>query len=175
MQDYTKEFPFRSLLNLRLLVEYWERYIAQTSVHGFTNGVLEYIEKAPELKQPIEDEATLEKHRPFINYLMSAVVPTASESKDLVAAIYPFTFKPLFITKAFNNVIDISQIENRAKANLPGESIVVGKMIKGCLMILEKFYNVGTFSDRPILFSWKDEKTGNHFVSLSHFVWRNAN
>lgn len=160
MQDYTKEFPFRSLLNLRLLVEYWERYIAQTSVHGFTNGVLEYIEKAPELKQPIEDEATLEKHRPFINYLMSAVVPTASESKDLVAAIYPFTFKPLFITKAFNNVIDISQIENRAKANLPGESIVVGKMIKGCLMILEKFYNVGTFSDRPILFSWKDEKTG---------------
>ncbi len=160
MHDSTEKFPFDSKLSLRLLIEYWEKHIQQSKLPGFTLGVLEYIKSAPELKEPIEDERILEKHRPFINYLMSAVVPTASESKDLVAAIYPFTFKPLFITSAFEREVDLSSLEANAKANLPGESIAVGKVIKGCLMILERFYQVGTSSDRPVLFSLRNPRTG---------------
>jgi hypothetical protein len=160
MYDFTNKFPFPSKLNLRLLVEYWEHLIQETNAHEFTKGVLEYIQSAPELKQPIEDASILEKHRSFIDYMMSAVVPTASDSKDLVAAIYPFTFKALFTTSAFDAKIDLSKMEEKAKANLPGESMVLGKVIKGCLMVLEKFYNVGSFSDRPVLFSWRDEVTG---------------
>jgi hypothetical protein len=160
MDDFTnKTFPFESKLNLRLLVEYWERNLQRSHVHEFTKGIQEYIDKAPELKQPIEDPAVLEKHRPFIDHLMSAVIPPASQDTDLIAAIYPFTFKPLYVTDAFRRTIDIEQIEVKAKANLPGP-ISMGKVIKGCLMILEKFYNTNTFSDRPVLFSWKDEKTG---------------
>lgn len=160
MHDFTNSFPFSSKLSLKPLIEYWENQIRQNNSLGFTRGVLEYIENAPELKEPIEDEAVIEKHRAFINYLMSAVVPAASESKDLVAAIYPFTFKPLYVTRAFSETIDITRIEERAKANLPGESIALGKAIKGCLMVLEKFYQVRTFSDRPVLFSLMDENTG---------------
>lgn len=160
MQDFTEKFPFSSKLSLRLLIEYWERHIEQSELPEFTLGVLEYIKNAPELKQPIEDEQVLEKHRPFINYLMSAVVPTASDSKDLVAAIYPFSFKPLYITKAFEQAVDIASLENSAKANLPGGSVATGKIIKGCLMVLEKFYHVGTASDRPVLFSLKHPETG---------------
>lgn len=160
MHDFTENFPFSSKLSLRLLIEYWEKHLQQSELPGFTLGVLEYINSAPELKEPIEDESVLEKHRPFINYLMSAVVPTASESKDLVAAIYPFTFKPLFVTSAFQRDIDLYSLEKNAKANLPGESITVGKVIKGCLMILERFYQVDTFSDRPVLFSLKNSTTG---------------
>ena len=121
MQDFTEKFPFTSKLSLRLLIEYWERHIQQSKLPGFTLGVLEYIKSAPELKEPIEDERILEKHRPFINYLMSAVVPTASESKDLVAAIYPFTFKPLFITSAFEKAVDLENLETTAKADDPRE------------------------------------------------------
>lgn len=158
MDDFTnKQFPFPSKLNLRLLVEYWEKNIRQAHVHEFTRGIQEYIDNAPELKQPIEDPSILEKHRPFIEYLMSAVIPQASQETDLTAAIYPFTFKPLYITEAFRRTVDIEQIESKAKANLPGD-IKMGKVIKGCLMILEKFYKVNTHSNRPILFSWKDEK-----------------
>src|SRR5690606_26302864 len=134
--------------------------IEQSELPEFTLGVLEYIKNAPELKQPIEDEQILEKHRPFINYLMSAVVPTASDSKDLVAAIYPFSFKPLYITNAFEQAVDIAGLENSAKANLPAGSVATGKIIKGCLMVLEKFYHVGTASDRPVLFSLKHPETG---------------
>jgi hypothetical protein len=160
MDDYTnKEFPFPSKLNLRLLVEYWEENIQQSHVQEFTKGIQEYIDNAPELKKSIEDPAILEKHRPFIEYLMSAVIPQSSHETDLIAAIYPFTFKAFYSTKAFERTIDIGQIETKAKANLPG-SVSMGKVIKGCLMILEKFYNTNTYSDRPVLFSWRDEKTG---------------
>ena len=35
-----------------------------------------------------------------------------------------------------------------------------------------KFENAGNYPTKYNV--WKDEKTGHHFVSLSHFVWRNA-
>jgi hypothetical protein len=161
MDNFTKkEFPFPSKLSLRLLVEYWERNIQQSHVQEFTKGIREYINHSPELKQPIENPEILEKHRPFIEYLMSAVIPQSSHQTDVVAAIYPFTFKPLFLTEAFKRTIDIETIEEKATANLPGP-ISLGKVIKGCMMILEKFYGTDTHtSNRPVLFSWKDEKTG---------------
>ena len=37
----------------------------------------------------------------------------------------------------------------------------------------QKFAKAGNYPTRYNV--WKDDKTGNHFVSLSHFVWRNAN
>lgn len=160
MLDSTKEFPFKSFLSLRLLIEYWEKNIKNNTLPDFTRGVLDYIEKAPELLLPIEDPAVLEKHRPFINYLMTAVVPPAGQDKDLTAAIYPFTFRPLYTTRALDELTNISEIEQNAQANFPGGSIRVGKMIKGCLMILEKFYGTNANYDRPVLFSLRDEKTG---------------
>ena len=37
----------------------------------------------------------------------------------------------------------------------------------------EKFEKAGNYPTKYNI--WKDESTGNHFVSLSQFVWRNAN
>jgi hypothetical protein len=161
MDDFTnKNFPFPSKLSLRLLVEYWEKNIQQSHVQEFTKGIQEYINHSPELKHPIEDPQILENHRPFIEYLMSAVIPQASHQTDLIAAIYPFTFKPLYLTEAFKATLDIESIEVKGKANLPGP-ISMGKVIKGCMMILEKFYDTNTnTSNRPVLFSFKDEMTG---------------
>jgi hypothetical protein len=162
MQDFTdpKNFPFRSTLNLRLLVEYWEKTIQEGNALGFTKGIQEYIDHAPELKQPIDDPSVLEKHRPFIEYLLTAVIPAASQDTDLVAAIYPFTFKPLYASRGFRKAMDIAKIESTAKANFPGNSLSLGKVIKGCLMILEKFYDTSTHANRPVLFTLRDEKSG---------------
>lgn len=160
MHDFTKNFPFKSRLSLRLLVEYWEKRIRESSLQDFTKGVLEYIESAPELKLPIDDKSVLEKHRSFIDYLMTAVVPQAGQKKDLVAAISPFTFDPLYSSEAFQSVIGINQIEKKAVANLPGGNIVLGKVVKGFLLIMEQFYDTSTHYDRPVLFTFRDEVTG---------------
>jgi hypothetical protein len=45
MQNSTHHnaFPFRSVLNLRLLIEYWERAIAKGTVPSFAKDMLDYI------------------------------------------------------------------------------------------------------------------------------------
>jgi hypothetical protein len=159
MDDFTP-FPFKAKLSLKLLIDYWETRIKDGNFHHFTKDVLEYIQASPELSLPFEDISLTEKHRSFIDFLVSAVVAGASDSKDLVAVVSPFTFQPLYVTKAFSEAIDLSQIEKKGRTNMPGGSITLGKAIKGCLMIMEKFYHVNTFSDRPLLFYFSDEKTG---------------
>lgn len=159
MDDFTNNFPFRSKLSLQGLIKYWEERIRDGNLHQFTKDVLEYIQSAPELSSPVEDVAVLEKHRNFIDFLMSAVIPDAQNSKELVAAVAPFTFDPLFATKGFTETINLTQIEQLGRTNLPGGSVVVAKIIKGFLMIMEKFYGVKV-SERPVLFQFRDEKTG---------------
>src|SRR5688572_9663765 len=100
MDDFTDiEFPYRSVLNLRLLVEYWEDKIRQRAMPSFVRGVQEYIDSAPELKEPITDTSVLEKHASFIDFLMTAVAPSANSETELVAAIEPFHFKSIFSTR----------------------------------------------------------------------------
>ena len=114
-----KEFPFRSVLNLRLLIEYWERAIDQGEVPAFAKELLEKIQGAPELRSPIEDFSILDKHRTLINFLMSAVVPPAGQDTDRAAAILPFQFKSLYSTRAFEKTLDFSKL---------GEQVVTGPL-----------------------------------------------
>ncbi|HET9486969.1 MAG TPA: hypothetical protein VFO54_06025, partial [Chryseosolibacter sp.] len=57
-----REFPFKSVLSLNLLIEYWEKAIKSGQV-PFGEPLLDQIRKAPELRQPIADPKVLEKHK----------------------------------------------------------------------------------------------------------------
>ena len=161
MEHFTTNFPFRSVLNLRLLIEYWETRISNEKNQPFTQGILEYIKNTPELKNPIHDLTLIDKHRSFIEHLIGAVVPQANGTNDMVAAVLPFEFTPvLYSTSAMIKQVDLCQVDKKAKVNLPGNSLIVGKIVKACLMILEKFYDTNTFSDRPVLLTLTNEETG---------------
>src|SRR5687768_1351407 len=91
-----KDFPFRSVLNLRLLIEFWEKAIHSGAVPAFAGGLLEQLEKAPELREPIEDLTLLEKHRDLVNFLMTAVISPANHELELSAATTPFQFQSFY-------------------------------------------------------------------------------
>lgn len=154
------EFPFKSVLNLNLLVEYWENAIKSGDVPTFAHGVLESISKAPELREPIEDFSVLEKNRELVNFLMSAVIPQAQSEEDLVTATIPFEFKSFFATKAFQKTIDFEKLGEKAKVNVPGNKMVVSKTIHACMLILHHFYNVDISFDKPKLFTITNPETG---------------
>lgn len=154
------EFPFRSVLNLRLLVEYWEKAIQGGDVPAFAQHLLDYINNAPELRAPIEDLSLLDKHRKFINFLMTAVVPPANQDTERAAAILPFQFTSLYSTRAFDKTLDLNRIEEQVVTNFPGNHMSLGKTVKACLMILEKFYNVKMSFEKPIHFTIRNPKTG---------------
>jgi len=155
-----KEFPFRSVLNLRMLIEYWEQAIQRGEVPFFAKEMLDYIQSAPELRVPVEDLSVLEKHKTFIDFLMTAVVPRAHQDTDRAAAILPFQFKALFSTRAFDTTLNFDKLDEQVVTNLPDNHMSKGKTVKAYLMILEKFYNVKMTFEKPILFTIRNPNTG---------------
>jgi hypothetical protein len=156
-----KNFPFQSVLSLRMLIDYWKESPNVQSVPGVADGIAQYLHNAPELNGPITDFSILEKHRPFVNFLMAAVMPPANAETEIAAAILPFEFRSVHTTKAFDKILNLEKgIETQITTNLPGNQMVVGKTVQACLMILEKFYETETKIDKPILFTIKDKTTG---------------
>jgi hypothetical protein len=155
-----KRFPFKSVLSLRLLIEYWENAIQSGAVPAFAHGLLDQLKNAPELKQPIEDLSVLEKHRTLVDFLMTAVISPASHEYDLSAATIPFQFESFYATKAFNRTLSFEQIASCAEVNIPGKDLNTGKTIHACLLILQKYYDVNISFDKPILFTIRDPETG---------------
>ncbi|MBL0741732.1 GAF domain-containing protein [Chryseolinea lacunae] len=164
-------FPFRSILSLRLLIEYWERNIAQGAVPDFVKGMMDYLDTAPELRLPIEDFSIVEKHKTFINFLMTAVMPPANQDTERIAAILPFQFTSVYSTRAFDRTLDMKRIEEMVTTNFPDNHMTLGKTVKACLLILEKFYGVKMDNDKPILFTLRNPESGLdrvYKVEISH-------
>jgi hypothetical protein len=162
MQNTNTIFPFKSFLNFRLLVEHWEQRVREGQLPALASFIQNYIDSAPELKQPIEDEAVFAKHKPFLDFLMSAVIPTASSDTELIVALQPFRFKSLYSTEAFDRTISFDTFEQQAQANVPGGKITLGKTIRACMMILEKYQSFGLIAKnpRPVLVTLRDPVSG---------------
>ncbi len=160
MQNTLTKFPFKSVLSVKLLIDYWKQSLENSKLTALAAPVLAYIEQAPELQQPIYDIAVLEKHRDFVNFLMSAAIPPAHTDEELIAASVPFQFDTIYATRAFQETIDFRNFESIARVNVPGANMAIGKTVHACLLILEKFYNVAISFDKPILFTIRNPKTG---------------
>src|SRR5687768_749609 len=154
------KFPFSSVLNLRLLIEHWEKSIAQGNVPGFSQGLIDAINEAPELREPIYDLSLLEKHKSLIKFLITAVIPAANQETEIAAAIFPFDFTALYSTKAFERTLDLNDMENCVTTNLPNNQMMLGKTVKACLLILEKFYGVRIGLEKPMLFTLRNPDIG---------------
>jgi len=161
MNDSTliKDFPFKSILSLHLLIDYWENAIRSGQV-PFGQPLLEHIQRAPELREPITDISVLEKHRELIGFLMTAVIAPAQTDKELTAATIPFQFESFFETHAFRKNLSLDQIRKSAIINIPGNNMAVGKTIQACLLILQQFYKVKINFDKPILFTVRNPANG---------------
>lgn len=154
----TSTFPFKSVLNLRQLVEFWENQLQCDFCPGGSSGILNQLLAAPELKSPIEDPAILQKHKALIDFMMSAVVSPAFANDEMTGAIVPFQFNPFYTTPLFRQALPLDNI-NKISTNLPG-SLEAGKIIRAGILILNKFYNANITVDKPLLFHVPDEKTG---------------
>lgn len=161
MEHFTQDtFPFKTVLSLRLLVEYWEERIRHRNMPDFILGVQDYITQHPELKQSNIDDEIIEKHRSFIEFLLTAAIPSATNNTEMAVAIHPFKFKGLYATKGFSSAIDLSKLEETAVTNLPGFNLKISKTVKAALLILHKIHGASYQYDKPILITIPDATTG---------------
>lgn len=160
MQLDSTKFPFKSVLSLRLLIEYWEQAINNGDLVVGAAELKERLKNAPELRQPITDHSVLDKHSALIHYLMGAIIPNATRETDRMAAMIPFQFQPFFETPSFKSTLDTAFFEETVTTNFPNNHMELGKTAKACIMILQKVYGVMVNFEKPILFTIHDKKTG---------------
>jgi phage terminase Nu1 subunit (DNA packaging protein) len=155
-------FPFKSQLNLSSLVEYWENNLNASGKLSLypADHILELIKNAPELKQPIEDLAVIEKHQKLVGLLMSAIIPSALVDTELSAGLIPFNFRGFFATEGFKAVLPLDKIREDIILKNQAKNMTAGKVVKACALILNKFYNTKIEIDDPMLVTIPDTKSG---------------
>jgi len=88
-------FPFRCELSLAPLITFWTQLSAY---HEFGRGpipgiVREKAREAPELAGLIEDLSVVEKHRAFVDLMMTAMFPPGFWEQEYGAALFPFQLR----------------------------------------------------------------------------------
>lgn len=162
MNDYThiNKVPFKSIFDLRLLVEFWEEKLNSVAGSPWTSQLLEKIAAAPELKAAIPDLKALEQHKELIDFMMGAVIPYAGGKSDLAAAVVPFQKEAFYSTPAFEEAFNYGNLDEVVSINVPGSSYTFAATLKASLRVLKRFYGAELEHDRPLLLTVKNPDTG---------------
>jgi len=167
----TTGFPFRRELSLAPLIAAWhETGPGEPGVKAALLGaVQEALRKAPELREPIHDLASIARHRDLVEVLMAKVFPAASWERDLAAAMVPFAMQYFYASPTFERLLMADGSGLRGRLNLDSHTMAAGKLLKAYGLILRKFYGIELTLDYPIIVTSADPESRleRHF-SLQH-------
>ena len=162
MGDIHKDYPFRSVLSLKPLIDYLEKTLKTSSMVKpcMSGDFRDMLSHAPELTRPIEDETVLERHKDIVQQLMAWVLPPLYWETEAMAAVVPFSMKPFFVTPLFKSLFVSEDASFHGGFNLDQELINQRRVIRAYLFILEKFYGIRQDLDYPIIRIVPDPETG---------------
>jgi GAF domain-containing protein len=118
------------------------------------------LESAPELREPIDDLANLEKHQCLLDLLMTMVFPPAFWESDCAAAFVPFQFTSVYATPAFQRLFRMEGKDFIPHFNVSHQEYVWGKTLKANILILRQFYGSDLEWQYNLLADTKCPKTG---------------
>ncbi|MEM6782582.1 MAG: GAF domain-containing protein, partial [Bacteroidota bacterium] len=99
---FEEAFPFRRVLSLDGLIDYWRARAHEAD--GFeaeqARALVAAVEATPALLGDIDDPAVLQEHDDLVQALMSALIPSGWLDDRLAFAIPPFDLAPFFATPA---------------------------------------------------------------------------
>jgi hypothetical protein len=163
----TTAFPFRRELSLAPLVAAWEAAARQPGTAGdVARTVCRALDRAPELRAPIEDPSTLERHRDLIEVLMSLVFPAASWEEDYAAATVPFQLRAVHATPSFRRHLLDEQGFVQGWLNVDPEDAARGRLLYAYDAILRTHYGMTLDMDsNPFTLAARDPESGleRHF------------
>jgi hypothetical protein len=165
-------FPFRCELSLAPLITFWTQLSAY---HEFGRGpipglVREKARAAPELAEVIDDLSVIEKHRAFVDLMMSALFPPAFWEQEYGAALFPFQLRAFYATPPFRRSLTSADGTLQGRANFLQEhsveqTLVAARLMLAYKLVLERTYGIEIGGDVPVIFTTADPVTGldQHF------------
>ncbi|MGB7913579.1 MAG: hypothetical protein WCF59_15290, partial [Desulfobaccales bacterium] len=162
MKPQKVKFPFKTRLSLKPLLDFWEGLLAagKGGMNCLGPVIHQKLENTPELREPIEDLTILEKHREFLDLLMSAVFPPASWESDCAAAFVPFQFIAFYATPLFKTLFRMEKQSFVPQSNVDPERWQWGQVLKAYTFILRKFYGIDLAWSYPLIAKASCPKTG---------------
>jgi hypothetical protein len=171
-------FPFKTVFSLVPLIErFWENQAQaivdsfgkdlrlqsderNAPVSDFARQLKQRLAQASELLQPITDRSVIEKHRDIVDALMSTVFPAATSHYDMYAAIKPFIFESFYETPPMKQLLlfEGDNLLNNISMKIDGFN--AGRNLFAYLAIMKFAYNVDIHHEYPMIYNWKDPKTG---------------
>ena len=172
-------FPFRCELSLAPLIKFWTQLSAY---HEFGRGpipgiVREKAREAPELAGLIEDLSVVEKHRAFVDLMMTAMFPPAFWEQEYGAALFPFELRAFYATPPFRRVLmgADGSLQGRAsflQAHSVEKTLAGARLLLAYQLILERVYGIDLGTDVPVIFTAVDAVTGLDQHFRLQFDWR---
>ncbi|SMD34495.1 hypothetical protein SAMN04488029_2042 [Reichenbachiella faecimaris] len=160
--DVAMDFPFECKLSLTNLIGYWQvrtndpnKFLASTA-----KTIMKQVNQAPELLEPIEDFALVEKHRETVDLLMTAIFSPFTEEEEMVSAMTPFKKEDIHSTKAYK---DLMVQAGSYEALLDPEEmaqIMLHKTMAGYFAIMQMYYGLTIALDKDIIYTLSDQRTG---------------
>jgi putative methionine-R-sulfoxide reductase with GAF domain len=164
MEAPAVEFPFKSVLSFAPLVGFLEQQLAEGRSDD-AGDIRKALRNVPELLEPIEDLAVLEKHRAVVEMVMNFVFPPAFRDEDCAAAFAPFHFQKVYATPAFDRLMSPDCQGLGARSNIDMIKWQWGRFMKANLLILSAHYGMDLTFDYPVTITATDPETGldRHF------------
>ncbi|MDR3715453.1 MAG: hypothetical protein P4L51_21810 [Puia sp.] len=161
-----KFLPVRSRLSFRPLLRSWEDAIrnGRPGAGDLYAELLKKVTQYPELLEPIEDDAILEKHARLIEQMMTTIFPvTLSDNKDFFAVTVPFTFQAIYSSRIFSDTFlngSYGQIKVPAPDTKADPEIMERRLSGIYHLILNKFYDTDLQCAMNAIYPFKDPDTG---------------
>jgi GAF domain-containing protein len=161
------EFPFQCRLSFAPLVTFWNQAMvdAHPAKAVLAKRLQAELQQVPELLEPIEDLALLERHKGLVDLLMSAVFSPASWDRDYAAATIPFRFQSFYATPSFAQWLTGEDGTLEGWMKLDRHLFFYGKLLRAYLAILNKFYGIALAFEYPLICTRQDPETdlARHF------------
>ena len=153
MTENKNDHPFRSVLSLEPLLDFWRKNVAPACSHmGSMFEVCEgRINETPALRGAIEDVSILENYQDLLIPLMSVVFPAASWNTEVSGALAPFTSQPFYVSPRFKQlmVAEDGFLKGKVKDE-QGVSEEVG-LLRAYFLVLDKIYGFQQGLDTTII------------------------
>jgi hypothetical protein len=161
------------------LITFWTQLSAY---HEFGRGpipglVREKAREAPELAAVIDDLSLIEKHRPFVDLMMSALFPPAFWEQEYGAALFPFQLRAFYATPPFRRSLMNADGTLQGRANFLQEhsdeqTLAAARLWLAYELILERTYGIELGGDASVIFTTTDPATGLEQHFRLQFDWR---
>ena len=161
-------FPFICQLSLAPLIAFWQQAISTQHPikEAIASMVQDKLRQAPELLEPITDQASIAQHRELVDMLMSVVFPRASWEQAYAAALLPFQLQSFYATPSFERLgmADDDGIL-RGRMNTDVQTLAHVKILHAYALILHKVYGLELDFEYPLICTTTDPNTGldRHF------------